>query len=63
MSKLGNSAQDIEHAGSHVGLTGELKLRDLQLRKDLGIMKDRYTVRVPSPGAVLLRAANGDTIL
>ena len=62
MSKLGNSAQDIEHAGSHAGITGELKLRDSQLRKDLGIMKERYTVRVLWRGAVLLRAANGNTI-
>jgi hypothetical protein len=37
-------------------MTGKQKLSDLWLRKDAGIMKERYTVRVPSHGAVRLRA-------
>ena len=50
------AAQEVELAWSDVGLTGKQKLRDLWLHKDVGTMKERYTVRVPSHGAVLLRA-------
>ena len=52
-----DAAQDVELVWNDVGLTGKQKLRDLWLRKDaVGTMKERYTVRVPSHGAVLLRA-------
>jgi hypothetical protein len=51
-----DAAQDVELVWNDVGLTGKQKLRDLWLRKDAGIMKERYTMRVPSHGAVLLRA-------
>jgi alpha-galactosidase len=52
------AAQDVEFAWSDVGLTGNQKLRDLWWHKDVGTMVERYTVRVPSHGAVLLRADN-----
>ena len=52
------AAQDVELAWSDAGLTGKQKLRDLWLHKDLGDMTERYSVRVPSHGAVMLRAYN-----
>jgi alpha-galactosidase len=55
----GAAAQEIELDWSDVGLTGKQKLRDLWSRKDLGAGKERYAARVPSHGAILLRAYNG----
>jgi alpha-galactosidase len=49
-----DAAQDVELVWNDVGLTGKQKLRDLWLRKDVGILKERYAARVPSHGAVLL---------
>ena len=48
--------RDVELNWSDVGLTGKQKLRDLWLHTDVGTIKERYTVRVPSHGVVLLRA-------
>jgi hypothetical protein len=52
------AAQDVELAWNDAGLIGRQELRDLWMRKSLGIMKERYTLRVPSHGAVLLRACS-----
>jgi alpha-galactosidase len=54
------AAQDVELAWSDVGLTGKQKLRDVRLHKDFGVMKERYTSRIPAHGAVLLRVSNGN---
>ncbi len=38
-----------------LGITGRYAVRDLWLRKDLGLFNDRYAASVPSHGVVLLR--------
>jgi alpha-galactosidase len=56
------AAQDVEVAWGDAGLTGKQKLRDLWLRKDLGIMEERHMLSVPSHGAILLRVFTEDGI-
>ena len=38
-----------------LGITGRYAVRDLWLRKDLGLFNDKYAASVPSHGVVLLR--------
>lgn len=49
-------AQQVELNWSEAGLTGEQKLRDVWLQKNLGKFNKQFVARVPSHGAVLLRA-------
>jgi len=56
-----DAAQDVELNWSDAGLTGKQKLRDLWLQKDLGKFDKQFVARVPSHGAVLLRAYKADS--
>jgi alpha-galactosidase len=41
---------------SQIGVSGEAIIRDLWLKKDLGIFKDKYSAYVPAHGVVLIRS-------
>ena len=56
-----DAAQPVELNWSDAGLTGKQKLRDLWAHKDLGTFEGKFSVQVPSHGAVLLRA-DGENI-
>lgn len=53
---LGKETEQYELDFAAAGLNKEVKLRDLWRQKDLGAVKDKHTVKVPSHGVVLLRA-------
>jgi alpha-galactosidase len=38
-----------------IGIAGPVHVRDLWAHKDLGILRDSYTVTVPQGGVVMLR--------
>jgi alpha-galactosidase len=49
--------QDIEFSFREFGFKGGVKARDLWAAKDLGALPNRYKVRVPGHGVVLLRVS------
>lgn len=48
------AAQEVELNWNDAGLNGKRALRDIWLRKDLGVFKEKYVAQIPSHGAVLL---------
>ncbi len=45
----------VEVVFGDIGISGEVKVRDLWVRKDLGVFKDRFTRELPDHGAGLYR--------
>ena len=52
---LGDATRSIDVPLREIGLKGSWSVRDVWRQKDLAPVKDRFTVKVPSHGAVLLR--------
>src|ERR1051326_4249275 len=55
---LFNRQRTVEQIGvnfSQIGFSGQANVRDLWLKKDLGVFKDRYSAYVPAHGVVLVR--------
>jgi alpha-galactosidase len=52
---LGKETGSFAFNFSEAGLNGSVKLRDLWRQKDLGSFKDKYEVKVPSHGVVLIK--------
>ncbi|HTL74343.1 MAG TPA: glycoside hydrolase family 27 protein [bacterium] len=48
------AAEEVELNWNDAGLNGKRALRDIWLRKDLGVFKEKYVAQIPSHGAVLL---------
>jgi len=55
----GESAMPVSVRFKDVGLKGEVSVRDLWQRKDLGEFTGSYTIQVPRHGVVMLRARSG----
>jgi alpha-galactosidase len=56
----GESAMPVSVRFRDIGLSGEVSLRDLWARKDLGNFSGSYTAQVPQHGVVMLRAQSGN---
>jgi len=54
---IGDDPQKITVKWSDVGANGSNAVRDLWLHKNLGIIKDSYTVEVPAHGCVVLKVS------
>lgn len=49
------TAEEMTVNFSEVGVSGEASVRDLWLKKDMGIFRDKFSAYVPSHGVVLVR--------
>jgi Alpha galactosidase C-terminal beta sandwich domain len=50
--------ETVEHLTVHfsqIGISGEASIRDIWLKKDLGIFEEKYSAYVPAHGVVLIR--------
>jgi alpha-galactosidase len=52
---LGSSFRDITVDWKELGLTGNIRVRDLWQQKDLGVKKEKYTVSIPPHGVSLVK--------
>ncbi len=58
----GVEEEDVTANWSDLGLRGRQPVRDLWLHKDVGAFADKYTVRVPAHGAILLKIGKGKAL-